>query len=137
MRHHVYTYNQERCSCFSLLPLVNWHPNYKLQAPTHEMFYGGALGTNKQDDVLGYSHSARLHSRKDGCVMKRFHSGTRYETFAGSGAPARCCHVHKRLNCRKSVVFDTQRHVNVASVGRVWDAAESKTKTFPFLTSAL
>lgn len=99
LRHHVYANNQER-----------WNRN-KLRAPTRKMFYDRALDTNKQDHVLGHSHSARLHSRKDRCVIKRFHSGTRYETFAGPGAPARCCHVHKRLNCSKSVVFDTQRHV--------------------------
>ncbi len=38
---------------------------------------------------------ARLHSRKEGFVFKRLHSGTQFQKSAVSGMPAHPCHVKK------------------------------------------
>ncbi len=55
---------------------------------------------------------ASLHSQKEGWGSKRFHSGTRLQTFAVSGAPARRCHVKGRLNRKCFVCRKNLCHVN-------------------------
>ncbi len=52
-----------------------------------------------------------LHSWKDGCRFKRFHSGIQFETFVGLGSAACNCHVKERPNPNKSVSFDVKTSV--------------------------
>ncbi len=51
---------------------------------------------------------ASLHSQKEGCGFKTLHSGTHFQTFVVSGAPAHRCHVKGRPNHNKSVLFDAK-----------------------------
>ncbi len=51
---------------------------------------------------------ASLHSWKESYGFKRFHSGTRFQKFAVSEAPAHRCHVKGRPNRDKSVLFEAK-----------------------------
>ncbi len=51
---------------------------------------------------------ASLHSWKEGCSFKRFHSVTRFQTFADSGTPACRCHLKGRLYRNRSVSLDVK-----------------------------
>lgn len=53
---------------------------------------------------------AGWHSWKEGRVIKRFYSGTRSQTFAISGTPARCCDVQRKAKPHQKCCIWCEMH---------------------------